>query len=469
MHVAPLAPVPLIWGLAWRAPLPPYQQAGIARLLAAPGVLLADEMGLGKTIQAIGALRVLLRDGAPGPALIVVPAGLVLQWRQQLREWAPELTVSTCIGPPEERRRRWRAPAQVYLTGFDALRGDMALPAPYGPRRRSWQVVVADEAQRIKNAHTAIAATVKALPRHRAWALTGTPLENRPDDAVSILEFVAPGLCDPAGMVAGLRRALSVVQLRRRRADVLPDLPPKTVFEIAPELLPAQRVAYEIAHREGLVWLRSLGAELRVTHVLELILRLKQICNACPRTGVSAKLDDLRRRLHDVAAAGEKALVFTQFVAAPFGAESIARAVAPLGPLLLTGRMSTAARGDAVALFAADPDRRVLVASLRTGGVGLNLTAASVVFHFDRWWNPAVEAQAEDRAHRIGQTRPVQVFAYLTPDSIEQRIGEILDEKRALFTDIIENVTTASLRRLDLLALLRVVDGCQSGPIHSPQ
>jgi len=116
---------------------------------------------------------------------------------------------------------------------------------------------------------------------------------------------------------------------------------------------------------------------------------------------------------------------------------------------------STAARGDAVALFAADPDRRVLVASLRTGGVGLNLTAASVVFHFDRWWNPAVEAQAEDRAHRIGQTRPVQVFAYLTPDSIEQRIGEILDEKRALFTDIIENVTTASLRRLDLPALLR--------------
>jgi len=175
----------------------------------------------------------------PGPALIVVPAGLVLQWRRQLREWAPELALSTCIGVREERRQRWRAPAQVYLTGFDSLRGDMALPAPYGPRRRLWQVVVADEAQRIKNAHTAVAAAVKALPRQRAWALTGTPLENHPDDAVSILDFVAPGLYDPAGMVAGLRRALSVVQLRRRRADVLPDLPPKTVFELAPELLPS--------------------------------------------------------------------------------------------------------------------------------------------------------------------------------------------------------------------------------------
>jgi SNF2 family DNA or RNA helicase len=457
MDLVPLATTPSTDGFTWRWPLPPYQRAGIARLLAEPGVLLADEMGLGKTIQAIGALRVLLQSGAPGPALVVVPTGLVLQWRRQFREWAPELTLSTCIGPPEERRQRWRAPAQVYLTGFDALRGDMALPAPYGPRRRLWQVVVADEAQRIKNAHTAIAATVKALPRRRAWALTGTPLENCPDDTVSILEFVAPGLCDPAEMVAGLRRALSLVQLRRRRADVLPELPPKTVFEITADLLPVQRAAYDIAHCKGLVWLRSLGAELRVTHVLELILRLKQICNACPRTGASAKLADLVRRLDIVARAGEKALVFTQFVAMPFGAEALALALKPLNPLLLTGRMSTAARDDAMTQFATDPDRHVLVSSLRTGGVGLNLTAASVVFHFDRWWNPAVETQAEDRAHRIGQTRPVQVFAYLTPDSIEQRISEILDEKRALFADIIDGMATDGVRRWDLPTLLHAV------------
>lgn len=457
MDLVPLAATLSTEGFHWRSPLPPYQKAGIARLLAEPGVLLADEMGLGKTVQAIGALRVLLQRGAQGPALVVVPTGLVLQWRRQFREWAPELTLSTCIGGPEERRQRWLAPAQVYLTGFDALRGDMALPAPYGPRRRLWQVVVADEAQRIKNAHTAIAATVKALPRRRAWALTGTPLENCPDDTVSILEFVAPGLCDPAEMVVGLRKALSLVQLRRRRTDVLPELPPKTVFEIAPDLLPVQRAAYDIARREGLVWLRSLGAELRVTHVLELILRLKQICNACPRTGASAKLADLARRLDIVAQAGEKALVFTQFVAMPFGAEAIAQALKPLNPLLLTGRMSAAARDDATALFAASPDRHVLVSSLRVGGVGLNLTAASVVFHFDRWWNPAVETQAEDRVSRIGQTRAVQVFAYLTPDSIEQRIGEILDEKRALFADIIDGLATDGLRRLDLPTLLHAV------------
>ncbi len=197
------------FGLTWPAPLPPYQQQGIARLLAEPGVLLADEMGLGKTIQAIAALRLLLVDGAGGAALVVVPASLVLQWRRHLREWAPELVLATCVGPREERRRRWRAPAQVFLVGYDTLRADAALPAPFGPLRRTWRVVVADEAQRIKNAGTDLAATVKALRRERAWALTGTPLENCPDDAVSILDFVAPGLSPRGALLSGIRRGLA--------------------------------------------------------------------------------------------------------------------------------------------------------------------------------------------------------------------------------------------------------------------
>jgi SNF2 family DNA or RNA helicase len=445
------------FGLTWPAPLPPWQRQGVARLLAQPGVLLADEMGLGKTVQAIAALRLLLTAGAPGPVLVVVPASLVLQWRRHLREWAPDLVLATCAGPAAERRRRWCAPAQVFLVGYDALRADAALPAPYGPLRRRWQVVVADEAQRIRNAGTDLAATVKAVPRDRAWALTGTPLENHPDDAVSILDFVAPGVCPRGALLSGIRHALGTVQLRRRRAAVLPELPPKSAFTLAPDLSPRQRAAYDTAEREGLVWLRDLGARVRIVHVLELILRLKQICNACPETGESAKCEDLRRRIAAVAEAAEKVLVFTQFVAAPFGAEWLADALAPFRPLLLTGRMSPAARDRAVAVFAADPERRVLVASLRAGGVGLNLTAASVVFHFDRWWNPAAEAQAEDRAHRIGQTRPVQVFAYLTPDSIEQRIAAILVEKRALFADLIDGVAAESLGRLDLPTLLRAV------------
>ena len=445
------------FGLIWPAPLPPYQQAGIARLLARPGVLLADEMGLGKTIQAIAALRLLLHDGTAGAALVVVPASLVLQWRRHLRDWAPDLVLATCAGEAAERRLRWRAPAQVFLVGYDALRADAVLPAPYGPLRRRWRVVVADEAQRIKNPGTDLAVTVKALDRERAWALTGTPLENCADDTASILDFVVPGADHRGALLAGMRRALGQVQLRRRRAEVLPELPPKTAFVLAPDLGPRQRAAYDAAERDGLVWLRALGARIRIVHVLELILRLKQICNACPESGESAKGDDLRRRVAAVAEGGEKTLVFSQFVAAPFGAERLAQVLAPLHPVLLTGRMSPAARDRAVADFAADPRRTVMVASLRAGGVGLNLTAASVVFHFDLWWNPASAAQAEDRAHRMGQTRPVQVFAYLTPDSIEQRIAAILAEKRALFADLIDGVATESLGRLDLPTLLRAV------------
>ena len=356
----------------------------------------------------------------------------------------------------------------------------MALPAPHGPRHRMWGVVVADEARRARNAHPAIAAitaTVKVLPRRRAWVLAGAPVEDAPDDALALLDFVAPGLCRPGEMMAGLRQALAVVQLRRRRADVLHELPPGTVLEVAPALLPPQREAHDAVLRDGLAWLRSLGPSAQVTHVLDLILRLQQICNACPRTGASAKMDDLVERLDDVAASGGKSLVFTQFVSAPSGAEAIAAAAAPLRPVLLTGRMAPAARNEAVAAFTADPSRRVMVASVRAGGLGLDLAAASSVFHFDRWWTPAAPKQLDvqaggqggaqgggqggDRARRPGQARPmlhrVQAFAYLTPDSIEQRVGDVLHERRALFGDIVDGIATPSLRRLGLPELLRAV------------
>jgi SNF2 family DNA or RNA helicase len=197
--------------------------------------------------------------------------------------------------------------------------------------------------------------------------------------------------------------------------------------------------------------------DITIAHVLELLLRLKQICNACPVTGASSKRDDLVRRVTKVVHGGEKVLVFSQFVAEPFGVTMLARYLAPFRPIVLAGGMTGADRDAAVAKFARDPDRPVMVISLRAGGIGLNLTAASAVFHFDRWWNPAVEAQAEDRAHRIGQTRPVQSFAYLCPGTIEERIAEILAEKRLVFADLVDDVDVSGLRRLDLQTLLRAV------------
>jgi SNF2 family DNA or RNA helicase len=320
-------------------------------------------------------------------------------------------------------------------------------------------VVVLDEAQRIKTAGSELASAVKRLSRARSWALTGTPLENRLDDLLSILEFVAPGGFDPAQKAVGLRRLLGEVQVRRRRRDVLPDLPPKSSSVVPLDLSSRHRAAYLRAETEGIVKLEAMGRELRVTHVLELILRLKQICNFCPETGESAKLDELRTRLEAVVETGEKALVFSQFVEEPFGVRRLARELTPFAPLLLTGDLDPSARATRIAEFYREPRRQVLLLSLRAGGVGLNLTCASYVFHFDRWWNPAVEAQAEDRVHRIGQERAVHTYAYLCCDTIEQRVQEILTEKRALFADVIDGVAMSALRRLDLDTLLGALKG----------
>src|SRR5208283_4610080 len=217
--------------------------------------------------------------------------------------------------------------------------------------------------------------------------LTGTPLENRLEDLLSVLDFVAPGAFDPSAMGVGLRGLMSRVQLRRRRAEVLDDLPPKFASVIGLDLTATQRAAYRKAEEKGTVWLRSLGRELRIAHVLELILRLKQICNFCPETGDSAKLDDLRRRLEEFGGSDAKALVFSQFVEEPFGVLQLARELQKFQPLVITGGISQLTRSATLDSFARDPSRRVMVLSLRAGGTGLNLTAASRVIHFDRWWN----------------------------------------------------------------------------------
>jgi SNF2 family DNA or RNA helicase len=442
-------------GLSWPHPLFPYQIDGVRALLAQPSLLLADEMGLGKTIQAIAALRLLFACAEANAALIVAPAGLILQWRRELRQWAPELRLSTILGSAAARAESWRAAdAQVFVCGYETLCSDRYDPAVGG---RDWDVVILDEAQRIKNPHTEVSSSVKQLRRRRSWALTGTPLENRLDDLLSVLDFVAPGRFDPGSYAVGLRRLLGEVQVRRRRAEVLADLPPKLAVPVLIDLAPGQRLAYASAERDGIVRLAALGKELRINHVLELILRLKQICNFCPETGASSKLADLRERLAEIFAIGERALVFSQFRAHPFGIERLARELADYDPLVLSGQLSLQARADIVREFEQNESHRLLLLSLRAGGVGLNLTAASYVFHFDRWWNPAVEAQGEDRAYRIGQTRTVKVYAYVCANTVEERIAEILTEKRQLFADLVEGVSIRHIRRLDLPTLLRAL------------
>jgi SNF2 family DNA or RNA helicase len=440
--------------LKWPLPLFPYQQAGVRALLTNSSLLLADEMGLGKTIQAIAALRYLFATATARAALVVAPAGLVLQWRRELRRWAPELRLLTVLGTASARAEIWRGEAQVFIASYETVRTDLGGSELVS---RDWDVVVIDEAQRIKNPEADISRAVKQLPRRKGWALSGTPLENRLDDLISILDFVAPGRFQPNTFASGLRRLLGEVQLRRRRAEVLPELPPKVQAEVLLELEPLQRLAYERAEREGLIRLNALGTDLRINHVLELILRLKQICNFCPETGASAKLMDLRRRLEEVVSNGQRALIFSQFVAEPFGIKRLARELEEYSPLVLSGDLPASARAEVVREFEQSSDHKLLLLSLRAGGVGLNLTAASYVFHFDRWWNPAAETQAEDRTQRIGQTKPVHVYSYLCANTVEERVATILAEKRQLFADLVDGVSLRHIHRFDLAELLSTI------------
>jgi SNF2 family DNA or RNA helicase len=412
-----------------------------------PAVLLADDMGLGKTVQAIAAISQLHAAGHLQDVLVVAPAGLLAHWRRSFAEFAPGLRVIRVSGPVGERAWQWRADHLVHIVGYETLRNDAG-----AARSRRWDLVVLDEAQRIKNRETAVSRACKVLPRLRSWALTGTPLENRVDDLASILEFVRanPDGARLSSLSAGISLMMrhQELQLRRRKQEVLTQLPPRTDVRLEVELSPAQRRSYRWVLDKGRLEIAELGDKATVLNVLEVLMRLKQVCNFDPTTGESAKLVDLTERLAELVGSGHRALVFSQFTSHRFGVEKIASDLGRFRPLTYTGGLGLREREEVIERFKSNDRHSALILSIRAGGQGLNLQTASYVFHFDRWWNPAVENQASDRVHRMGQTNAVTVYTYTTPDTIEQRIEQILDEKQALFARLVDRVTLDPTRLL---------------------
>ena len=444
--------------LSWPGELMAFQKDGVGALLDNDRLLLADDMGLGKTVQAVAALRILRVRGEAGSCLVAAPASLLDQWRRELAKWAPELSAIIIRGGTTDRDWQWKADVDVTLISYDTLRADSGSPPRAPLRRKTWDVVIADEAQRIKNRNETSDA-LKGLRRRRSWALTGTPIENHEEELASILEFVDH---DDGGSVRRyypgviLRARHRELQVRRKKAEVLADLPPKQTTKVTIELDPRQRDSYDKAEQEGIVYLKSLGAEVGVEHVLQLITRLKQICNADPRTGESSKLADIRERLQQLSAQGHKALVFSQYTSDNFGVAAATRYLSEFKPLSFTGEMAAQEREAVIERFKQDGDHRALVLSLRVGGLGLNLQEASYVIHLDRWWNPAVERQAEDRSHRMGQPVKVNVIKYSCTETIEQRIDEILERKQMLFDELVDDVSldlSAQMTREELFGL----------------
>ena len=469
--------------------LRPYQRRGLSwlRFLARLGLggCLADDMGLGKTATTLAHLL-----DRPGPHLVICPLSVVHNWEAESRRFAPSLRVLVHHGADrvrdiDDRQHRLDglvddAPADLTITTYGLLARDVAHLA-----QKEWSTVVLDEAQMIKNPGTHAARAVRQIPAVQKLALTGTPVENRLGELWAILDAVNPGMlgsrerfrhrfANPIERdgnpekAAELRRLTQPFVLRRTKADrsLVPDLPDKIEQIAWAGLTKEQAALYQHVVDELLANAPDAAGMKRRGLVLAALTRLKQICNhpahalgdrsrLAGRSGKLTRFDELVDNLLDV---GERALVFTQFV--EMGELLQRHLTERLGirAPFLHGGVSKARRDSMVADFQAGLGAPLLLVSLKAGGTGLNLTAASQVIHYDRWWNPAVEDQATDRAWRLGQGRTVNVHKLVCEGTVEERINTLIDDKRALADTVIGTGETwlSELSTDDLRALVQL-------------
>ncbi|KAB1942658.1 ATP-dependent helicase [Micromonospora sp. ALFpr18c] len=486
-RLTPLDPPP-----GFRGTLRPYQQRGLAwlaflRSLGLGGVL-ADDMGLGKTVQ----LLALLAGDPPdaGPTLLVCPMSLVGNWQREAGRFTPELRVHVHHGAERARGAEFTAAAHgadLVLTTYSVAARDAADLAGI-----DWHRVVVDEAQAIKNASTRQAEAVRALPARQRVAVTGTPVENRLADLWSIMQFANPGLLGPAATfrkrfaepierhgdaeaAERLRRITGPFVLRRLKTDssIISDLPEKLEMEVLCNLTAEQAALYRVVVDDMLARIETSDGIERRGLVLATMTRLKQVCNhpaqllrdGSPLEGRSGKLARLTEILEEVLAAGERALLFTQY--AEFGAMLRGHLSARFGRevLFLHGGLGKAERDAMVERFQSADGPPLFVLSLKAGGTGLTLTAANHVVHVDRWWNPAVEDQATDRAFRIGQRRRVQVRKFVCAGTVEEKVAALIADKRNLAERVvgtgeqwITELSTGQLRDLFSLEAGAVVE-----------
>jgi hypothetical protein len=443
-----------------RATLRPYQQNGLWWLAtmceSGLGGCLADDMGLGKTIQVIALHLYLHRPAAKsGPTLVVCPASLLGTWEREIRKFAPGIPVRRFHGGG--RHLQELATDEIALVTYGVVLRDSAALAEAG-----WGLVVADEAQAVKNPLARTARELRAIPAPARIALTGTPVENRLSELWSILDWTTPGLLghletftrrvavpieryrDPA-TTARFSALVKPFLLRRRKTDpgIAPELPRKTETDLFVPLTAEQVTLYEAMVRETMKRIEDAEGIERAGLVFKLLTALKQICNhpaqylkqSEPLAGRSGKLAAFDEITDVIVANGESMLVFTQYtqMATLLQQHLDARGI---GSLFLHGGVPVRRREEMVARFQAG-DVPVFLLSLKAGGTGLTLTRATHVLHYDRWWNPAVEDQATDRAYRIGQDRPVQVHRLIAEGTLEDRIAALLETKRELADAVI--------------------------------
>jgi hypothetical protein len=478
---------------ALQATLRPYQKIGVDWLWhlnqLGLGACLADDMGLGKTIQIISLFLILKKNKVPNPSLLVLPASLLGNWKSEFEKFSPSL--KTCFIHPslmckaqiaelskedEKEQKNHLFKHDVIVTTYSMLLRQTWL------HNIDWHTVVLDEAQAIKNPGSQQTKASKKLKAHVRVALTGTPVENRLSDLWSLFDFICPGLLGNAQrfksfvralekrdteQYAPLRNLLSPYILRRLKTDksIIDDLPDKTEVYAYCGLNKVQAALYQKSVNELAVAIKTQAGIKRRGLILSYILRLKQICNHPSQLlsdgryemGESGKFKRLAEICEEIASRQEKVLVFTQFreICEPL-ANFLTTCFNQPG-LVLHGATSVKKRQEMVEQFQAEDGPSFFVLSIKAGGTGLNLTAASHVIHFDRWWNPAVENQATDRAYRIGQRKNVLVHKLVCQGTIEEKIDAIIREKMALANDLLEGGSEMRLSEMNDKELMNLV------------
>ncbi|HEY1812877.1 MAG TPA: DEAD/DEAH box helicase [Kofleriaceae bacterium] len=460
-----------------RADLRPYQREGVAWLQHlrehGAGGVLADDMGLGKTLQTIAHVLIEREHGRlDRPAMIVAPTSLVGNWRREFEKFAPALRVAVHHGPDRRERLGALREHDVIVTTYPLVARDRELA------EIPLHLVVLDEAHAVKNADAQVAEAIRALDARHRLCLSGTPIENHLGELWALFDFLNPGLLGGKGEFAAhfrapietrgdtarlgaLRELVKPFILRRTKDAVAPELPAKTLLVRSIELDGAQRELYEsirlAAHADVRSHIKQRGLTGSTIAILDALLKLRQVCcdprlvasEAARSVTASAKLDALLALVTDQLAEGRRILVFSQF-ARMLGLISEALLARGIGHVTLTG--ATPDRQKPIDAFQ-NGRSDVFLISLKAGGAGLNLTGADTVIHYDPWWNPAAQAQATDRAHRIGQTKPVFVYELIAQGSVEERMLGLQRHKRMLATAIL-GASNGALTEPDLEALL---------------
>ncbi|MEH6818704.1 MAG: DEAD/DEAH box helicase [Dietzia psychralcaliphila] len=489
----PSSSSPVVLPEWFRATLRPYQMDGVRWLAALSradtGAVLADDMGLGKTMQVLALTAAEYVGGRSGPTLVVAPLTLVSTWAREASTFAPELRVHVHHGQGRDRGEGAAdrmADSDLVLTSYGTAARDVDLLTGV-----SWRRLVADEAQTVKNPSTAVARAIRSIPARHRIALTGTPVENRLDELRAVLDFANPGLLGSASTFRArfavpieshrdeaaatrLRALAAPFVLRRLKSDplVAADLPAKLHIRVDSPLTREQATLYQAVVEDMMEQVKESQGAARKGAILSGLTALKQVCNhpahylgdgssllrgGRHRSGKLAALDEVLTEILD---AGEKVLLFTQYRAFGDLILPLLERRAATGVPFLHGGVTAAGRASMVEEFQSANGPPLMLASLRAGGTGLTLTEANHVVHLDRWWNPAVENQATDRVHRIGQTRVVQVRTLVAPGTVEDRIDELLESKREL-ADLTLGPLAGVLTELtdtDLAALVALAD-----------